>query len=136
MKCEYSISFYTSDSLLIKYFHRVDYVDIFGRSRKIARKDLDKIKRQDADLTEAVESREEQAKPVQPQEPAEEESSDGSISSSENDNKHEVEEEEIIGPDIGLQFRKQRDQWEEQDEVNRQRVNLHYQDILFDGKKF
>lgn len=107
----------------------VDYVDIFGRSRKIARKDLDKVKRQDEDLSEAVEAREEQAKPAQK---PESDSSDGSVTSSE---KEDEEEEAMIGPDIGLQFKKQREQWEEQDELNRQRVNLHYQDVLFDGEK-
>lgn len=108
-------------------FLRVNYVDVFGRSRKIARKDLDKVKRQDEDLTETVESREEQARPAAPE--TESDSSDGSISSSES------EQGEVIGPDIGLQFKKQREKWEEQDELNRLRGNLHYQDILYDGEK-
>lgn len=40
----------------------------------------------------------------------------------------------FIGPDVGLQFMKQRDEWEKQEETNKERPNLHYQDILFDGE--
>jgi len=31
-----------------------------------------------------------------------------------------------------LQFLKQREEWEKQEELNKERTNLHYHDILFD----
>lgn len=94
---------------------RVDYTDIFGRSRKITRRELRRVKEQDEQLTEIAESRDQQ------------QARDSSISSSSG----EVSEEEI-GPDIGLAFLDQKKQWEKQEELNKERTSLHYQDVLFD----
>lgn len=46
----------------------------------------------------------------------------------------EDDSEPPIGPDIGLQFLKQREEWEKQEDLNKERTNLHYHDILFDGE--
>jgi hypothetical protein len=40
----------------------------------------------------------------------------------------------MIGPDVGLQFRLQKEKWHEQEQININRDNLHYQDILYDGE--
>lgn len=107
---------------------RVEYTDCFGRTRKIPRKDLDKVKEQDEDLQDVAESRDQQTD----QKRAESKSpkSVGEISDDSNDN------ESMIGPDVGLQFLKQRDEWQKQEDLNTERPSLHYQDILFDGELF
>lgn len=85
---------------------------------------MEKIKEQDSDLKEEVESREEQA---DPNKDAPSPRSAGQISD-------DSDNETMIGPDIGLQFLKQREKWQEQEEVNKERPSMHYQDILFDGE--
>ena len=55
---------YSSENLFSKSFiHRVDFTDCFGRSRRIPRKDLSKIKEQDNELSDVVDTRSEQADP-------------------------------------------------------------------------
>lgn len=103
----------------------MEYTDVFGRTRKILRKDLKKIKEQDSDLKNEVESRDQQAD-VSKDVPSPK--SVGQISEDSSD--HET----IIGPDIGLQFLKQREEWQQQEEINKERPTIHYQDILFDGE--
>jgi hypothetical protein len=36
--------------------------------------------------------------------------------------------------EIGDSFLKQREEWRKQEEINKERGELHYQDILFDGE--
>lgn len=102
----------------------MEYTDCFGRSRKIAKKDLDKVKQQDEELSNVVESRENQEDPNRnapsPLSSVGEISDDG--------------DEPMIGPDIGLQFIKQREDWKKQEELNAERTSIHYRDILFDGE--
>ena len=102
-------------------YFRVEYIDCFGRSRKIAKKDLHKVKEQDEELSDVVETREEQINPNRdaPDSPQ----STGELSD---------DSEPPIGPDIGLQFMKQREDWQKQEEMNKERTNLHYRDVLFD----
>jgi hypothetical protein len=102
-------------------YFRVDHTDVFGRSRQITRKELRKIKKQDEELEEIVESRDQQQ--------AIKRDSSSSRSSGELSNESEGE---MIGPDIGLAFLEQKKQWEKQEDLNKERSSLHYQDILFD----
>lgn len=104
---------------------RVEYTDCFGRSRKIAKKDLRKVKQQDEELSNVVESREEQINPNK---------NAISSSSSSAGEVSDEEDEPMIGPDIGLQFMKQREDWKKQEELNAERTSIHYRDILFDGE--
>jgi hypothetical protein len=77
------------------------------------------VKQQDEELTEVAKSREQQS--------AREKSRSKSPGEISNGN-----EGEMIGPDIGLAFMEQKNQWEKQEELNKERTSLHYQDILFD----
>lgn len=86
---------------------------------------MNKIKEQDNDLKDEVESREQQ---VDADKDVPSPKSVGQISDDSSD--HET----IIGPDIGLQFLKQREEWQQQEEINKERPTMHYQDILFDGE--
>ena len=98
----------------------MDHTDVFGRSRKITKRELRRVKEQDREMS-VSESRHEDVR----------ESSRSSSSSGEVSNDSE---EETIGPDIGLAFLEQKNQWETQEGLNKERSSLHYQDILFDGK--
>jgi hypothetical protein len=109
--------------LLLLYF-RVEHTDCFGRTRKILRKDLKKMKDQDEQLVDVAESRDQQD--TTHRSPSVSSESSGEIS--------DDDKGSFIGPDIGLQFMKQREEWEKQEEVNKERPILHYQDILFDGE--
>lgn len=104
---------------------RVEYTDCFGRSRRIPKEDLAKIKAQDSELSDVVEARSDQVDPSRnaPRTPE----SAGEVSESES-------ESEMIGPPIGLQFQKQREEWEKQEHLNTERSEVHYQDVLFDGE--
>lgn len=118
--CKLKICFLTNQSESSNcYVFRVEYTDCFGRSRRISRRDLSKVKQQDDELSNVVESREQQPHHniEAVKSPAE-----------------ESNESEEIGPDIGLQFMKQREEWQQQEEINKERTSLHYQDILFDGR--
>lgn len=72
-----------------------------------------------------VEAREQQIDPNRDAAPASPQST-GELSDGDN--------ESLIGPDIGLQFMKQREEWQKQENLNKERSNLHYRDILFDGE--
>lgn len=106
---------------------RVEYTDCFGRSRRIPKENLAKIKAQDNELSDVVEARADQVDPSRnaPRTPE----SAGEVSESES-------ESEMIGPPIGLQFQKQRQEWEKQEQLNTERSEVHYQDVLFDGECF
>lgn len=94
---------------------------MFGRSRKITKRELRRVQEQDEDLADVAESRDQQSQFVrEPSRPR----SPGEIS---------IESEgEMIGPDIGLAFLEQKKQWDKQEELNKERTSIHYQDILFD----
>lgn len=121
MICKYQ-RFQKLCELMLFLFLRIEYTDCFGRSRKILKKDLDKVKEQDEDLTDVVESREQNSKRDGKSR------SPGEISKEESNS-----EEEMIGPDIGLAFMKQKQEWQIQEDINQQGTTLTYQDILFDG---
>lgn len=104
--------------------YRVEYTDVFGRCRKIARKDFHKVKEQDDEMSNVVETREEQTDP----------NKDASDSSRSVGELSEDSDDSIVGPDIGLQFLKQRENWSKQEELNKERTSTHYQDVLFDGE--
>lgn len=81
------------------------------------------MKQQDEELSNVVESREEQEDPNK--------NAPSSPSSA-----SEISDEGEIGPDIGLQFMKQREDWKKQEELNAERTSIHYRDILFDGELY
>jgi len=56
------------------------------------------------------------------------------LSDKEEQQRREEEEERPIGPDLGQFMTQQRDEWDKQEEINKEREPLHYQDILFDGE--
>lgn len=111
------------------YPFSVDYTDCFGRTRKILKKDLDKKKKEDADLSSVAESRTDQLNPNREESSPEPDRSKEENLSSDND-----DTESFIGPDVGLQFLKQREEWQEQEELNAQRESTHYADVLFNGE--
>lgn len=86
-----------------------------------------KIKAQDNELSDVVEARADQVDPSRNTSRTPE--SAGEVSESES-------ESEMIGPPIGLQFQKQRQEWEKQEQLNTERSEVHYQDVLFDGECF
>lgn len=110
--------------LTILTVFRVEYTDCFGRSRQIPKKDLHKVQEQDEDLHNVAESRDQQVD--QKEENSRSSKSTGEISEDEN--------ESVYGPDVGLQFMKQREEWQKQEELNKERTSIHYRDILFDGR--
>lgn len=85
---------------------------------------MNKVKEQDEELTEVAESRDQQVD--QTKEDSRSSKSNGELSDDEN--------ESVYGPDVGLQFIKQREEWQKQEELNKERTSIHYRDILFDGK--
>lgn len=114
------------ENFTLIFFLRVEYTDVFGRTRKIPRTDLEKIRKQDDDLKEEAEARNQQMDSSNREAP-----SPKSLGQLPNDGS---DHETIIGPDIGLQFLKQREEWQKQEEINKERPTMHYQDVLFDGK--
>lgn len=86
---------------------------------------MEKIKAQDNELSDVVESRSDQVDPSRnaPRTPE----SAGEVSESESGS-------EMIGPPVGLQFQKQREEWDKQENLNAVRPELHYRDVLFDGE--
>lgn len=75
------------------------------------------MQERDEELTEVVESRDQHFKPRENSRSI----SPGEISNDKGESDGE-EEEGMIGPDIGLAFRKQREEWEVQEELNKQRT--------------
>lgn len=85
---------------------------------------MHKVKEQDEELTEVAESRDQQV----------DQTEENSKSSENSGELSEDEKESVYGPDVGLQFMKQREDWQKQEELNKERTSIHYRDILFDGK--
>lgn len=105
----------------------VEYVDALGRTRKCLQKDLDYMKRKDRDLSESIEGsgrlREEPKKFVKETEKKEEE---------EVKNVELSEENELLSSDMRREIL--RIEWEKQEEELLKKKDVHYQDLLFNGK--
>lgn len=93
-------------------------MDTFGRTRRCLRKDLPVFQQQDAELTNQPKSSTSQSYGnfVRPSE------------------ENLTNDQNILGLDDEAKKR-QRELWEEEEEKNRQKPNVHYQDVLFQGKK-
>lgn len=84
---------------------RVDYVDCFGRSHRCLRIDLEYMKSKDAQVSENLDLNK---KPVSEEQP------------------------EMLSAD--MQREAMRQKWEEQERKLLDKGEIHYQDVLFDGK--
>lgn len=104
-------------SLLVSAY-RVDYVDCLGRTRRCLRKDLAYVKERDVKLFESLGGFDDKNK----------ETGDGTrqkIISGE-------AEPELMSSDMRREMLRQK--WEQQEEQLRNKTDIHYQDVLFDGK--
>lgn len=88
---------------------RADYVDCFGRTRRCLRTDLEHMKSKDAHVSEKLEL-----------------------------NQIQVNEEEIQPEMLSADMNREamRQKWEEQERKLLEKGEIHYQDVLFDGKWF
>lgn len=112
-----------SESFNIIIF-RVEYVDCLGRTRTCLRKDLEHIKANDAELKQSRDKRKEHDE--EPQKDVPKEEKEKTKEKQLND-----EESELLSADMRReQLRKQ---WEKEEEELRDKTNIHYQDILFNG---
>ena len=105
--------YYLSKKMIIsnrKY--RVDFVDSFGRTRRCQKKDLPEFQERDRQID-----------PKQP-----EYSNFVKASGGDNDT---MSEEATAEAERKKQMRQQ---WEQDEEINRSKSSLHYQDVLFQGK--
>lgn len=99
-------------------FFRVDYIDSFGRTRRCLKKDLPSFQQQDAEL-----NKQPQSTPV----------SYGNFVKSDEHTANEGDSQNIFSQDEESRKR-QRELWEEEEERNRQKTNVHYQDVLYQGR--
>ncbi len=84
----------------------VEYTDSLGRTRTCMKKDLDWIKRQDRELSQAADERSAQGPSQIPNEP------------------------DLLSEDMRRELLRQK--WEKEEEQNLTKRNVHYQDVLFD----
>ena len=100
----------------------MDYTDCLGRTRRCLRKDLPSVRDRDKDLARSLGHEQDCNQP--------------SISST---TKEEVggdpgdpRRRELLSSDMRRE--QLREKWEAEEEALRQKDNIHYQDILFDGE--
>ena len=104
--------YYLSQKMIISNrIYRVDFVDSFGRTRRCQKKDLPEFQERDRQID-----------PKQPE-------YSNFVKSSGGDN--DVSEEATAEAERKKQMRQQ---WEQDEEINRSKSSLHYQDVLFQGK--
>lgn len=108
----------------------VEYVDFLGRTRKCLRKDLEYMKQKDRELSSSVESK---RKTSENSQTFVKNSGDG-----ENDNKVDnpeitlSSENELLSSDMRRELLRR--EWEQQEDDLLKKKNVHYQDVLFNGK--
>ncbi|VEN42769.1 unnamed protein product [Callosobruchus maculatus] len=102
----------------------VTYTDCLGRTRKCMAKDLEHIKRNDEKLKKVVEKK-------QKQDGKDEET--GKVVEAAENNEDAVEEEKPLPEMMSDSMRNEilRRQWEKDEERIRNKVDVHYQDVLF-----
>lgn len=93
-------------------------MDSFGRTRRCLRKDLTTFQQQDADLKQPVASS--TSTPY------------GNFVASSEPNTNEDSQNLIVLDEEAR--RRQRELWEKEEEENRQKSKVHYQDILYQGR--
>lgn len=109
----------------------VEYTDVLGRTRKCLRKDLEYMKRKDEDLSKCVESLGQRIR-NEPQKYIKESKENTDKITNENDVKELSEENELLSSDMRRELLRR--EWEKQEQELLNKKNIHYQDILFNGK--
>lgn len=107
--------------------YRVEYTDCLGRTRKCLRKDLEHIKLNDAELKSRVNAKgsnnnnQEDVKEIENKKSETEKQTDDSYD----------ETSELLSSDMRRELL--RKQWEKEEEELKNKTDVHYQDILFNG---
>lgn len=101
---------------------RVEYVDCLGRTRTCLRKDLEYLKSKDAELRSSIDLKERGGQIVQEKEEEEHTDEPKDVLSEEN---------ELLSADMRREILRR--QWEKEEEALRDKKDIHYQDILFNG---
>lgn len=106
----------------------MEYVDCLGRTRTCLRKDLEYLKSKDAELRSSIDIKERgsQIIPEEEQKEAKEETKDKS-----DEDDALSEQNELLSADMRREILRR--QWEKEEEALRDKKNIHYQDVLFDG---
>lgn len=107
---------------------RVEYVDCLGRTRTCLRKDLEYLKSKDAELRSSMDIKE-RGSPIIPEKDPEEVEEKTQDKSEEDDALSE--QNELLSSDMRREILRR--QWEREEEALRDKRNIHYQDVLFDG---
>ena len=102
----------------------MDYVDCLGRTRTCLRKDLPLIKEKDSDLKSIVEARRKELGD-------DKQCDERSINEAENRDTETDENSELLSSDMRRELLRQK--WEKEEEEIRNKTDVHYQDVLFDG---
>lgn len=120
-------------TMFFKY--RVEYTDSLGRTRKCLRKDLKDIKARDADLREHAEKRHQTAPTTE--KTAEKETEPELLLEKETETEEDIEsriaeeESELISGEMRREMLRR--QWEHEEEELRDKTEIHYQNVLFNG---
>jgi len=96
----------------------VDYADCLGRTRRCLRKDLAYVKQRDVELFESLGGFDDKNKAKSDDNGRTVTSGDGAL--------------ELMSGDMRRELLRQK--WEQQEEQLRNKTDIHYQDVLFDGK--
>lgn len=110
----------------------MEYVDCLGRTRTCLRKDLEHLKLKDAELRSSVDLKERGMQIVP--EKKEDEVSEKAGSDNDNNEKDDAlsEQNELLSSDMRREILRR--QWEKEEEALRDKRDIHYQDILFNGR--
>jgi len=119
--------------IFIKY--RVEYTDSLGRTRKCLRQDLKDIKARDAELREHAEKRHQTVPPTEKttEKEKEPELSPEKEPETEEDIESRIaeEESELISGEMRREMLRR--QWEQEEDELRDKTEIHYQNVLFNG---
>lgn len=102
----------------------MEYTDCLGRTRKCLRKDLEHIKLNDAELKQRMEGRE-----TNRDEP--EDNHENNKATDKKDKEKFDETSELLSSDMRRELLRR--QWEREEEELKNKTDVHYQDILFNG---
>lgn len=113
---------------------RVEYTDCLGRTRTCLRKDLEYLKSKDAELRSSIDLKERggQILPEEEQEALEEKAKRESDKNNEKQEDDLSEQNELLSADMRREILRR--QWEKEEDALRNKKDIHYQDILFNGK--
>lgn len=105
-------------------------MDCLGRTRTCLRKDLEYLKSKDAELRSSVDVKERDGQII----PEKEQEAIPEMDNNTNEEKEEgdlSEQNELLSADMRREILRR--QWEKEEEALRDKKNIHYQDILFNG---